>query len=280
MSTVAGSDYVLGRSPEEYARLTLQSRILRPFTEKFFRAAGLAPGMRVLDIGSGMGDVAMLAADIVGPSGQVVGVDMDPTVLENARRRTVEYGCSPWVTFEAADIRRFRAAEPFDALVGRYVLLYLPDAAAVIRHLLTSIKPGGIVVFHDLDLSHPRPSHPRCGLWDQAYEFIREAFERGGAPLDFGRKLGSTFVKAGLPFPTIAAEDPVGGARGSYLYAWLATTAASLIPRAASLGLSLPPDLAPVETLAARLEEEAVRLGSQVHVAVQCGAWTRKPLQE
>ena len=70
MSSPTASNYVLGQSVHEYERLMLQARILRPYTEKFFRAAGLAPGMRVLDVGSGMGDVALLSADIVGPGGQ------------------------------------------------------------------------------------------------------------------------------------------------------------------------------------------------------------------
>ena len=275
--TSSTSSYVLGHSPEEYARLTLQARILRPYTERYFRAAGISPGMRVLDIGSGMGDVAMLAADLVGPGGHVTGVDRDPAVLEHARRRAVEYGCAPWVTFEAADVDAFVASEPVDALVGRYVLLYLPDAAATLRRLLTNVKAGGIVVFHDLDLSDPHPSEPPCALWDQAARVVSEAFIRIGTPLTFARKLGPTFVQAGLPFPTIVDEGAVGGGRGSYLAPWLATTVASVAPRLASLGFGLPPDLAPLESLASRMEEQAVRLGSQVSAPRQFGAWSRKP---
>jgi ubiquinone/menaquinone biosynthesis C-methylase UbiE len=277
MSRATTTEYALGRSPEEYARLTLQARILRPFTERYFRSAGLTPGMRVLDIGAGMGDVSMLAADIVGPSGRVVGVDRDPAVLEHARRRAIEYGCAPWVTFEAADVDTFGSADLFDALVGRYVLLYLPDAAATLRRLLTSVKPGGIVVFHDLDLSDPQPSHPPCALWDQSYRAVRDVFERIGTPLNFGRKLGPTFVGAGLPFPTVALDGPVAGGRGSYLYAWLAATVISVAPRLAPLGLALPPDLEPLDTLAVRLEEEAVRLDGQVCAPLQFAAWARTP---
>src|SRR3982751_5267309 len=101
--SAAAPNYVLGDSLHEYERLTLQARILRPYTEKFFRAAGLVPGMRVLDIGSGMGDVALLAADMVGPGGSVVGIDRDVKVLDHARRRSVEHGCSSWVSFEEAN---------------------------------------------------------------------------------------------------------------------------------------------------------------------------------
>ena len=158
MSHPSTTEHVYGRLPEEHARLTLQARILRPYTERFFRAAGLVPGMRVLDIGSGIGDVAMLAAEIVGPNGRVVGIDMDPSFLEHARRRAEENGCAPWVTFEQAEVDAFTTSDRFDALVGRYILLYLPDPAATLARLLQSVKPGGIVVCHEVDLTDPHPS--------------------------------------------------------------------------------------------------------------------------
>ena len=78
----------------------LQGRVLRPYTEKFFRSAGISPGMRVLDLGSGVGDVALLVADIVGPGGRVVGLDRDPAALERARQRTVDQGCSSGSRFK------------------------------------------------------------------------------------------------------------------------------------------------------------------------------------
>src|SRR5262249_15552909 len=155
-------------------RLMLQARVLRPYTERYFRAAGLVPGMTVLDVGSGMGDVALLAADIVGPGGKVVGVDRDPAALENARRRTMEQGCSSWVDFHTSSLDEFKTADRFDALVGRYVLLYQPDAAATLRHLLAYVKSGGVVVFHDIDFPDPRPSYPPAPIYDQAYALLGE----------------------------------------------------------------------------------------------------------
>ena len=253
----------------------LQARMLRPYTEKFFRAAGLVPGMRVLDVGSGMGDVALLAADIVGPGGRVLGIDRDAAALDNARRRTDEQGCSSWVEFQASNLDEFTRTHQFDALVGRYVLLYQPDPCAIIRSLLRSVKPGGIVVFHEFDLPGPDASYPPCPLYDQVGMLVSEVFRRGAPPV--GRRLGKTFLDAGLPFPTIAAEILIGGGAGSYVYPWLANTLISVAPRLAQLGLSLPPGVAADHTLAGRMEEEAVRLGSQLLAPAQFGAWTRKP---
>lgn len=275
-SSPTASNYVLGQSVHEYERLMLQARLLRPYTEKFFRAAGLVPGMRVLDIGSGMGDVALLCADIVGPGGRVLGIDRDADALDNARRRTDEQGCSSWVEFQASNLDEFTTTDQFDALVGRYVLLYQPDPSSTIRSLLRSVKPGGIVVFHEFDLPGPDPSYPPCPLYDQVGMLLSEVFRRGGAP-PVGRRLGKTLLDAGLPFPTIAAEIIIGGGSGSYVYAWLANTLISVAPRLAELGLSLPPGVAADRSLAGRMEEEAVRLGSQMLAPAQFGAWTRKP---
>jgi ubiquinone/menaquinone biosynthesis C-methylase UbiE len=73
--------YILGHSQEEIRRLTFQGAILRPFTERLLRNAEIGPGMRVLDLGCGAGDVSMLAAELVGPSGSVVGIDRNPQVI-------------------------------------------------------------------------------------------------------------------------------------------------------------------------------------------------------
>src|SRR5438067_11591414 len=73
MASSIPPNYVLGQSAYEYERLTFQAKIVRPFTDKFFRVAEVSPGMRVLEIGSGMGDVAFVAGEIVGPGGRLLG---------------------------------------------------------------------------------------------------------------------------------------------------------------------------------------------------------------
>ena len=84
--------YVLGHSDQEIARLKVQARLLEPITRQFLREAGIAAGMRVLDIGSGAGDVAFLAADMIGPSGEVVGSDTAPAAVAAATRAARERG--------------------------------------------------------------------------------------------------------------------------------------------------------------------------------------------
>jgi SAM-dependent methyltransferase len=234
--------------------------------------------VRVLDLGSGVGDVVLLAADIVGPGGRVVGLDRDATGLERARQRTVEQGCSSWVSFQATNLEDFSTSEQFDAVVGRYILLYQPDAAATIRQLTGFLKPGGIVAFHELDFANASSSYPVCALWDQAYWLLADVFRRGGAAPDFGRCVNEAFLDANLPFPTVVAEAVMGGGRGSFLYPWIANTLLSVVPRMADLGLTPPVGIALDHTLAANLEEAVVTLGCQIIGPMHYGAWTRKPL--
>src|SRR5580700_4512808 len=115
------SDYVLGHTDSEQLRLIRQARVLAPATKHFLRSAGIVSGMRVLDIGCGMGDVTMLVAQLVGPAGRVVAIDADQASIETARKRASAVGCDN-AAFHDADISRFTDATPFDAVVGRLVL--------------------------------------------------------------------------------------------------------------------------------------------------------------
>src|SRR5882672_10017883 len=126
------SQYVLGSTDAEHERLVRQAAQLDPYTERLFREAGIGPGQRILDIGSGVGDVAMLVARLVGPSGEVVGVERDPQSISHARVRVAEAGLHN-VSFIQSDISQFTESKPFDAAVGRFILMWLPDPVSIVR---------------------------------------------------------------------------------------------------------------------------------------------------
>jgi ubiquinone/menaquinone biosynthesis C-methylase UbiE len=114
------SDYLLGSSDREHECLIRQAARIAPLTERFFREAGIGPGQRVLDVGSGVGDVALLAARLVGSAGVVVGVERDPRSVTRARRRVTEADYRN-VSFTESDIAQISSNKSFDAVVGRFI---------------------------------------------------------------------------------------------------------------------------------------------------------------
>ena len=172
--TIGGSvnrshEYELGHSDRELRRLGTQAQLVDPMTRQFFINAGVAAGMRVLDIGSGAGDVAFLAAKLVGASGEVVGADRSPTAVEAAQTGAKARGLGN-VSFRLGDPSALAFDRPFDAIVGRYVLMFSPEPTAMLKGIAPHLRPGGIIVFHESDftgaLSSPAAqTHDRCIDW-------------------------------------------------------------------------------------------------------------------
>ncbi|TIN33574.1 MAG: methyltransferase domain-containing protein, partial [Mesorhizobium sp.] len=117
--------YALGYTEREFQRLELQGALIHDLTEDFLRRAGIGPGMRVLDIGCGVGDVSLLAGRLVGPSGRVLGVDRSAGAVDIAGRRATESGQCYWTRFATGELDTFSPDETFDAVIGRLVLMYL-----------------------------------------------------------------------------------------------------------------------------------------------------------
>jgi len=145
------SSYPLESSDNERARLQSQALLLRPFTERLLRNAGGREGSTVLDLGTGAGDVALLAAEIVGPAGKIISIDRDEAHLAHARQRAAEAGLQN-ITFAQADISAPPAGHMFDVAIGRYVLMYQKDPVATVRAIASVVRPGGTIAFHELNM--------------------------------------------------------------------------------------------------------------------------------
>jgi ubiquinone/menaquinone biosynthesis C-methylase UbiE len=114
--------YVLGHSKQELRRLMLQAENLRPITTRLLREAGLERGMRVVDLGCGVGDVALLAAEMVGPTGTVIAIDRNTTAVVTARARAIAAGHAN-IEFIEGNAGEFAASGICDLAIGRYVLV-------------------------------------------------------------------------------------------------------------------------------------------------------------
>jgi SAM-dependent methyltransferase len=229
----AETGYQLGSDAAELERLDLQGRVLAPATRAILAMAGVRPGMRVLDLGSGAGDVAFVAAGLAGPAGQVVGIDQSPDAVAKATARAGQRGLSS-VRFVAGDIHDPAPGGPFDAIIGRLVLMYVPDPAAVLRTQAGVLRSGGVVAPIEFDL-HSARSLPSTPLAGQALSWLREAFTRAGIDPALGPGLWAVLQAAGLQpsgmigvQPHFGPEDPDGAA----ILAGIVRTVLPLIERA------------------------------------------------
>jgi SAM-dependent methyltransferase len=276
MSASDPSDtYALGRSAAETRRLVRQAQIYGPLTRQFFATAGISVGMKVLDIGSGAGDVALLLADLVGPRGAVIGVEMNPTILDTARTRVDTVGWTN-VTFLEGDVHSIDLDDDFDAVVGRWVLMYLSDPVALLQRLLGHLQPGGIIAFQENDFTYPPMSSPPAPLHQQVMQWTTPPPSRGGPDLQMGSKLFQTYLDAELPAPQLRLDAPIGGGPDWPGYAYVADTVRSLLPMLQQMGMVTAEDVG-IETLADRLRAEVVGQRGVQMLPIVIGAWARKP---
>ena len=265
--------YVLGHSDRELDRLGAQANLIDPITRRFFIEAGILPGMRVLDVGTGAGDVAFLVTEIVGDSGEVVGVDRSPGAIQAAKARAADRSL-PNVTFREGDPSEMTFDRPFDAVTGRYVLQFQKDPGAMLRKVAAHVQPGGVIVFHELDWdgveSFPAsPTHDRCCGW------IRDTLRAHGTETRMGIKLHSAFLAAGLPEPLMRIEAVVGGGKNSSARLHLvADLAGTLFPEMERFGIASAAEVG-LETLVERMTAETAANGSVIVGHTQFGAWSR-----
>jgi ubiquinone/menaquinone biosynthesis C-methylase UbiE len=267
-----GSTYVLGHEDVEVRRLLLQGRLYSDYTEHALRMAGLRPGMRVLDIGSGPGDVSFVAARLVGPTGTVLGVDAAPAMVELARTRAAERGLTS-VHFTQGSIDAIAVDEPVDAVVGRLILMHLPDPAATLRRLSSFVRPGGVIAFSENDIT-ATSSTPDLPLFRQVTAGIVRAFEVMGLSPRFGTTLHTIFADAGLGSPHLTQGTPIGTAADTDILAYAAEVWRLVSPIAEQRGFAID-ELADIDNFVPRFREEALAANALITMPPIITAWSQ-----
>lgn len=272
--TASGDQYALGRTPKEYERLARQADILRPLTQRLFADAGIGPGATVLDLGSGAGDVAMLAAEIVGPEGRVIGLDLDERALRLACERALTAGFRN-IRFVHSDFAQYHPDAPLDAIVGRFVLMYQADPAAALAPLTRHLRPGGVVAIVEPWFQPPQ-TLPDCTT-KTMITCMLETLRRSGAHLDLGPRLHRVFQSAGLPVPHMRFEAVIDGRSDSPLYQYVTDTMQNLLPRALEYGIP-GADKLDFASLPGRIAAEMNAAGYAMVAAPSVYAWCRTPV--
>ena len=221
-------DYVLGHGQRELQRLAFQAQYWGEATLELLQRAGVTTGMRVLDIGCGAGDVSLLAATLVGPSGSIVGIDRVPAAVEAARGRASAAGFSQ-IEFQVATVEDFAPGRTFDALIGRFVLMYFADPVAALRTLVPVVHAGGVVAFLEMDIGAAR-TVPPVPVVATVVDRLKETFRRANVPIDLGPQVWRIFRAAGLADPALFVRSKVEPAPAPAGTQYIAETVRSLLP--------------------------------------------------
>lgn len=265
--------YVLGHSEAELARLKRQADLIDSPTRQFFHEAGISSGMRVLDVGSGAGNTAFTVANLVGRTGEVIGTDRSADAVK-AAQTNAEARALHNVSFQHGDPAEMRFEQPFDAVVGRYVLVHNLDQPSMLRRLAKHLKPGGLIVFYE-PTTFIAQSIPPVELYERCLQWYMDGMRAGGAQIDTAYRMHSIFLAAGLPPPTMRMHVPIGGAPSIFEYLHgLANIIGALLPALERHGIATAAEIG-IDSLAERLCRDIAASGSIVVGGAGIAAWSR-----
>ena len=222
------SGYAIRGGKPGYDRLLVLARERWEDTRALLERAGIAPGMRCVDIGCGGGAVALELARMVAPGGTVVGIDADEVKLALARRAAAERHLGN-VEFTALDVRDWDEPGAYDVAYSRFLLQHLSDPGGLLRRMWAAVAAGGVMIVEDADFDGWC-----CDPPNEAFELFldtyRRVLARRGGDHAMGRKLYRCAVAAGIPDPQLRLVQPVHQGEAKML-AWstLDATAEAII---------------------------------------------------
>jgi ubiquinone/menaquinone biosynthesis C-methylase UbiE len=270
------SAYALGYSSFELDRLRRQAARLQRISRRFFRDAGICAGMRVLELGSGLGDATQLLAEMVGPAGEIVSIDRSPIMLQRARASLQERGAAN-VQFIEGDLNILcmDVNGSFDAVAGRLILTHLDDPAATLSVAVEQLRSGGVVAFQEADstLSDSLLSlhKEKLRLTCQVCEWIKLARRGTSMNPQMGLQMHQVFQQAGLSAPAIYFHTELYSGASALRIQNTVAMVRELSPRLESLGVC-PGDIG-IGTLEERLNAELAAADVVQAFASIASAW-------
>jgi ubiquinone/menaquinone biosynthesis C-methylase UbiE len=264
--------YSLGHSSTEQERLQAQAQYMRGITQSIWSSAGVVAGMRVIDVGCGVGDTTFLAAELVGPSGFVIGVDRSTEALATARQRAGAAGIKN-VQFCEVDVHSpsVDMQHAFDAAVGRLILVHQPDVPLALRSIKQLIRPGGLLAFHEAEFQMEFSGEPTSALAGTVIAWLREACRLAGMQSNAVSQMPRYFYEAGLGWPATRLHTLVSSGADSFGPSYLTHSLRSLLPVLERAGIAESDEI-DLDTLEARLRASCAN-GAVSCAFVNGGSW-------
>src|SRR5262249_41456104 len=146
-------------------------------------------------------------------------VERDTRWIARASMRVTEAGLKN-TTFVQSDVQQLPNDNMFDAVIGRFILQFLPDPVVALRSMARIVRPAGVIAFHEPCWSATLALGAHLPSWFACASLVRESLDRSGGKTEMGLALRRTFQEAGLPRPTLQMEIPLGdnSVAGHWLY--------------------------------------------------------------
>ena len=190
------SDYIITGGKEGKDRLNILSDVLFNDTRSLLEVNGLTTGQSFLDLGCGGGNVAILAAQIVGDGGNVTGIDFDESIIELARQDAVSKGVNN-VSFRTVSAYEISYNNEFNIVYARFLLSHLARPAEVLEKMLAAVKPGGKVIVEDIHfIGHF--CYPACEAFNRYVALYAASAQHNHQNADIGPSMVSLFRQAGI----------------------------------------------------------------------------------
>jgi len=265
------SHYVLATGEAGAERLRVVQSVHGPDTKRLLLRAGLSQGMKVADLGCGIGVISCWMAKQVGPTGAAYAIDISPEQIALARKESEHRNLQNIHFLVASAEATGLPRESFDLVYCRFLLMHLVRPLDALREMRDLLRPGGLLVCEEGDFASPF-CQPPSAAFDRGFELYRALGTQHRADFCIGPKLYRLFLEIGMPSPKVALAQPVF-VRGvaKRLPEWTLTECAPALLQA---GLSTPEEIdritAEMKTLA---EDETTLIG----MARMTQVWARKP---
>ena len=188
--------YVIAGGAEGKSRLKVLSRVMQPHTQNLFQRLGITTGMHCLDIGCGGGDVTFELALLVGNSGQVVGQDLDETIIRLTQEDCQQLNLTN-VHLKVADVFSLNEKEKYDLVYTRFLLTHLNRPQTAIEKMKMAVKSGGLIAVEDIEFSG-HFCYPKCSAFDKYIELYQQVVKNKEGDPEIGPKLPGILRQAGF----------------------------------------------------------------------------------
>lgn len=227
-------EYILGTNQTEHLRLGLQHRLWSASAHNLWERARVTPGSSVLDVGCGPGHAALDLAEIVGPTGRILGIDESAVFLKHLNDEAKARGLKnvDRVLGDVQQLASLLAGEraKFDLAYARWVLCFVKDPESVIAGIAASLKPGGRLAVQDYFNYESMALAPRREEFARVIRAVAASWRSRGGDPDIVARLPGLCRKHGLQVEHLGVNQRVA-TPDSTMWHWPDSFWKSFVPR-------------------------------------------------